>query len=158
MPVIVSVLRVIRRIDQMDAPLPSRPLSILVAAIVAVVFGMLTLFSGGSVLFVDGPARIAAGNYVPFIVWFNFFAGLAYVLAGIGLYLWQGWAVKLSKFIFIATLLAFIGLGVHILLDGMFEIRTVGAMTLRSTVWLVIALISRVAWKNLNEQKKVEPQ
>jgi len=125
----------------------SRPLPVLIAAMVAIVFGALTVFSGGSVLFVDGAARAAAGNYVAFIVWFNFCAGLAYLLAGIGLYLWRGWAVKLSMFIFVATLLAFVGLGLHILFDGLYEMRTVGAMTLRTIVWLVIALVARAAWK-----------
>ena len=125
----------------------SRPLPVLIAAMAAIVFGSLTVFSGGSVLFVDGAARAAAGNYVAFIVWFNFCAGLAYLLAGIGLYLWRGWAVKLSMFIFVATLLAFVGLGLHILFDGLYEMRTVGAMTLRTIVWLVIALVARAAWK-----------
>ncbi len=139
----------------MDASKSTRPLPVLIAAVVAVVFGTVTLFSGGSVLFIDGTARAAAGNYVPVIVWFNFFAGLAYFIAGIGLYLWRGWAVKLSMFIFIATLLAFAGLAIHILFDGMYEMRTVGAMTLRSSVWLIIALVSRAAWKYNIEKANV---
>lgn len=43
----------------------------------AIGFGLLTLKSGGSVIFIDGPARLAAGNYLPFVVWFNFLAGFA---------------------------------------------------------------------------------
>jgi hypothetical protein len=37
-------------------------------SLVAGVFGLLTLQSGGSVLFIDGEARQAAGHYVPFVV------------------------------------------------------------------------------------------
>ena len=56
-----------------------------VSAIVAVVFGLLTMKSGGSVLFIDGEARRAAGHYVDFVVWFNFVAGFLYGVTGIWL-------------------------------------------------------------------------
>ncbi len=130
----------------------NRPKSVLIAAVFACVFGALTVFSGGSVLFDIGPARAAAGNYIPFIAWFNFLAGWFYILAGIGLYLWQGWAVKLSMFIFMATLAAFAVLSIHIAFDGLYEMRTIGAMALRSTVWLIIAFMSRAAWNKVAGQ------
>ena len=44
------------------------------ASIVAIVFGLMTIISGGSVLFIES-ARRAAGDYVPFVLWFNFLAG-----------------------------------------------------------------------------------
>ena len=50
-----------------------------------------------------GPAeRAAAGNIVPFVLWFNFIAGFAYVIAGCGLFLWKHWAAVLSAAIAIA--------------------------------------------------------
>ena len=55
-----------------------RTIGIWVFSILAFVFGLLTLKSGGSVLFIDGDARQAAGHYVPFVLWFNFFAGFNY--------------------------------------------------------------------------------
>ena len=118
----------------------------LAASAVAVVFGALTLKSGGSVLFFDGPARVAAGNYTPFVLWFNFLAGFAYIVAGVGLFLWRGWAVTLSMLIVAATALVFAAFGLHILTGGDFEPRTIAAMILRSAVWLAIALLSRRAW------------
>jgi len=124
----------------------------IVVAIVAVSFGLLTLKSGGAVLFVDGPARAAAGNYVPFVLWFNFLAGFAYILAGVGLFLWRNWAIKLSMLIALATVLVFAAFGLHILFGGAYESRTVGAMSLRTAVWLVIAWISGKEWK----RKRVE--
>jgi len=116
-------------------------------AIVAVSFGLLTIYSGGAVLYVDGPARVAAGNYAPFVVWFNFLAGFAYITAGTGLFLWRRWAVNLSLLIALATLLVFAAFGINILFDGDYEPRTVGAMVLRSVVWLYISWFSRRAWK-----------
>ena len=125
--------------------LTTRPRRIVIAAIIAVLFGALTLFSGGSVLFVNGPARLAAGDYVPFVLWFNFFAGFAYILAGIGLFKRRQWAVRLAMGIAVATLLVFAGFGLHILNGGGYETRTIGAMALRSLVWLVIAFTARAA-------------
>lgn len=55
-------------------------------ALIAVVFGAMTIFSGGRALFGDEQARAAVGNAIPFVLWFNFFAGFAYILTGIGLW------------------------------------------------------------------------
>ena len=135
-----------RAIEMMRKSIQPRPKIILAASIVAVLFGALTIVSGGSVIFLSGSAQ-AAGNYVPFVVWFNFFAGFAYVTAGIGLYQWRGWAVHLSMVIAVATLLVFAGLGFHIMQDGAFEMRTVFAMIFRSTVWIIIFMLASRAWK-----------
>lgn len=116
-----------------------RPWWAIVAAIVAVLFGLLTVAVGGNTLFGDPAARAAAGNIVPFVLWFNFLAGFAYVAAGVGLYLWRRWAALWSVLIAVATIAVFVAFGFHILLGGAFETRTVGAMALRSLVWVVIA-------------------
>lgn len=124
----------------------SRPRVITALAIFAVLFGALTLVSGGSTLFVDGAARAAAGNSVGFVLWFNFLAGFAYILAGVGLFQWRCWSIKLSKVIAGATLLVFVAFGIHILFGGAFEQRTVAAMILRSGVWLGIAIVAHLFW------------
>lgn len=110
-------------------------------AVIALVFGLLTLKSGGGVLFLEGP-RLAAGDYVPFVVWFNFLAGFAYIAAAIGLWRWERWAARLAAAVAILTLLAFAAFGLHVLAGGAFETRTVGAMTLRLVVWTAIAVAS----------------
>jgi hypothetical protein len=125
----------------------TKPRGAILAAVVALIFGGMTLFSGGSVLFIDGPARVAAGHYVPFVLWFNFVAGFAYISAGVGLFLWRDWAVSLAMLIAVATVRVFAGLGLHIWLGGDYEQRPLAAMTLRSTVWLVIAFTTRAVWK-----------
>ena len=110
-------------------------------ALVAVLFGVLTIKSGGQVLFGSESFQVAAGNFVPFVLWFNFMAGFAYLIAGIGIALHKQWAVWLSLLIAISTLLVFAAFGLHIFVDGAYEIRTVVAMTLRSTVWTVISVL-----------------
>ena len=120
----------------------NRTIGVWIVAIIAVAFGLLTLKSGGSVLFIDGIGRQEAGNYVPFVLWFNFFMGFVYIIAGVGLWLQKHWAVWLSLFIAGATLAVFTIFGVHILQGGLFEQRTVGAMVMRSVVWSAISLFS----------------
>ena len=55
-------------------------------SVIAIAFGLLTIRSGGNVLFGGAVAQEAAGNYVPFVLWFNFLAGFAYVMGGVGIW------------------------------------------------------------------------
>ena len=121
----------------------TRPRWAIAAALFAGAFGALTLKSGGEVLFGDGAGRQAAGNFVPFVVWFNFLAGFAYIAGAVGLALWRSWVTPLAFAIAILTIAVFIAFGVHILMGGAYEMRTVGAMSLRSLVWLGIAFSVR---------------
>ncbi len=114
-------------------------------ALFAVLFGLLTINSGGAVLFNEA-ARQAAGNYVDFVVWFNFLAGFAYVIAGIGLWRWQRWAVWLSLAIAAATLLVFIAFGLYVLSGNSYELRTVIAMAGRTLLW---GLIGAAAYRQI---------
>jgi len=125
---------------------PDRSISIWAITIIAIAFGLLTIKAGGSVLFIDGTAREEAGNYVPFVLWFNFLAGFAYLIAGAGLFLKKRWGAWSALSIAVATIIVFALLGLHILNDGLYEFRTVMAMSLRTTVWV---LISVVAYRNI---------
>ncbi len=116
-----------------------RPLWLWPIIFIAFSFGALTIKSGGAVIFIDGPARVAAGNYLNFVVWFNFIAGFFYILAGLGFLLQKDWTAKLSIIIAVTTLLVFAAFGIHIFMDGAYEIRTVIAMTLRSVIWTSFA-------------------
>jgi hypothetical protein len=113
-----------------------------ILAAVAVVFGMLTIKSGGQVLFGGVSYQEAAGNYVVFVVWFNFLAGFLYIAAGAGMWMRLRWAVWLSLLIAIATIIVFAIFGLHILEGGEYETRTVAAMSLRSLVWISISIFS----------------
>jgi len=122
--------------------MPRTSLTLRIAGGVAIAFGVLTVFSGGRTLL--GSADM--GAVVPFVLWFNTLAGLAYVIAGVGLWLGLRWALPLSLAILAATLLVFAGFGLHVARGGAYEMRTVLAMALRSAVWGAIALAAWRAW------------
>lgn len=124
----------------------TRPDTLLrVAATVGVLFGLLTIASGARTLF-GAEAQREAGAYVPFVLWFNFGAGFAYVLAGVGLWLRRPGSVQLAAAIVLATLVVFAAFGIHVLAGGAYEPRTTAAMTLRTVVWAAIAW---AGWRRL---------
>lgn len=129
-------------VEVVDSRRGGRRTLVVVAAAIAIVFGLLTISSGGQALFGGAVARAAVGNAVDFVLWFNFGAGFAYVLAGIGLLTRYRWAVALSIVIAAATVVVFAAFGVHVVGGGAYEMRTVGAMALRSAVWIGIAVIA----------------
>jgi len=116
-------------------------LALRLAAIVAVLFGVASALSGGNVLFGNGAA--AAGHYVPFVVWFNFVAGFAYVAAGIGLWGHRPWGAALAAAIALFTAIAFAAFAIHVATGGAYEVRTVVAMTVRIVLWTAIAAAAK---------------
>ncbi|HIP24145.1 MAG TPA: hypothetical protein EYG79_11215 [Rhodobacteraceae bacterium] len=126
---------------------------ITVLAIIAMAFGALTLFSGGRNLF-DAGVISEAGNTISFVLWFNFLAGFAYIAAGALLWMWKLCGVRLSAVIAGATLLVFLAMGIYVIqFDGLYNGKTVGAMVLRSSVWLLIAVLSRGYWEKFGAKK-----
>ena len=119
-----------------------RTVGIWIATALAIVFGLLTIKSGGQVLFGGSIYQKAAGNYLLFVVCFNFLAGFIYLVAGVGIWMRLRWAVWLSLLIAIATIIVFSILGMHILNGGGYETRTVAAMSLRSIVWISLFVFS----------------
>lgn len=114
-----------------------------VAGGAAVVFGVLTLVSGGRALF----GGVDMGAVVPFVLWFNFLAGFAYVAGG--LLLWRGrrLALPAALAILIATAAVFAAFGWHAASGGAYETRTLGAMILRTAFWAAMAWAAQAVSK-----------
>lgn len=113
-----------------------------VAAGAAVIFGLLTIVSGGRVLF-GGPAAAAAARYpVRFVLRFNLLSGFVYVLAGIGIAVGRRWAAMLSMGLAATIAAVFALFGLYVFQGAAFEMRTVGAMSLRLVVWVAIAAVA----------------
>ena len=116
-------------------------------AVVAIVFGLLTIFSGGRALFGDAQARAAVGNAVGFVLWFNFLAGFVYVLVGMAIWHAHRWIVWAASLLAIATALVAGLFGLHVLNGGAYEMRTVGALAIRFAFWTAVAVIARCKLK-----------
>lgn len=112
-------------------------------ALAAAVFGVMTIASGGRALFGGEAARAAVGAFVPFVLWFNFLAGFAYVAAAAAILFEHRLAGPLAAVLAAATLTVFLLFGIAVALGIPYEARTVGAMTLRSGFWLAAALLIR---------------
>lgn len=118
-----------------------RPTWLTAIAIIAVLFGIVTIKEGGTVLFTE-EGRLAAGSYVPFVLWFNFIAGFTYIVAGVALFRLKSCVRRLATVIAASTTIVFIIFGFHIFNGGAYELRTVMAMTIRSTLWIFIAIVA----------------
>ena len=119
-----------------------------IAGVAAIAFGLLTLISGGSALF----GLVDMGAVVPFVLWFNFLAGFAYVIGGRLLMIGHRLALPVALIILIATAAVFAAFGWRVLAGDAFEMRTVGAMTLRTLFWAVMVW---VAVKALGRTRRV---
>ena len=115
-------------------------------ASVAIVFGALTVFSGGRVLFSSAGTQAGAGKAVPFVLWFNFLAGFAYVVAGVGFWCRQRWASVVAMTLVALTAAVAVAFAVHVQNGGAYELRTVGAMALRLLFWSVVAISACVSF------------
>lgn len=103
-------------------------------------FGLMTTISGGMVLFGPGAVRDAAGQVVPFVLWFNTAAGVAYLLTAIAIWRGHPRAATFAWLIAIATALVGAGFVVVALGGASVEPRTAGALVLRTGVWAGIAI------------------
>jgi hypothetical protein len=124
-----------------SSPRPSRLVPVLGG--VAIVFGLLTLRAGSNMLFGDGASH--AGPVVPFVLWFNFLAGFAYVIAGVGLVLRKRWSEVVAVGLALSTVLVALAFGVHALTGGAYATRTVGALAIRIAFWAFVAHRAHVA-------------
>lgn len=120
-------------------------------------FGLLTIFMGGSVIFDLFGIRAIEGNYVLFVVWANFICGFLYVISAYGLLKNIRWAAPLLGLAFIILLAAFAGLLIHIYNGGIYEKKTVGAMTFRTIITLLLYFGARYALKKEKPVKSKIP-
>lgn len=118
--------------------MPTRPRSLTVVAIIAIALGLLTIVSGARALF----GGVDMGAVVPFVLWFNFLAGFAYLAAGLGLWYQTDWATGLAIAIALATAAVFAAFLWNVSKGVAFEARTMGAMGLRLVVWVIISIVA----------------
>ncbi len=114
-----------------------RTLKIILCVFLAL-FGALTVFMGSSVLFDWFGIREIEGNYVEFVVKANLFCGIIYLFASYDI--WHNrmagtYALLAAFFILLITFVFFIN---HINKGGLYEQKTVKAMSFRTAITLIV--------------------
>lgn len=120
-----------------------------IISMVAIGFGLMTVRAGFTHIFVP-ETRAAAGDIVLFVLWINFILGFAYIVAGVGIFQEKAWAKNLTLAIAGITLLTYTAFGVNIALGGIWKIKTVKMMAVRSLVWVGIAYHTVSVTKTIN--------
>jgi hypothetical protein len=102
------------------------------SAFVLTAFGLLTLFMSTSVIFDLFGIREKEGNYVLFVVWANFICGILYLIGAFGFMKDKKWLPNVMIAASVLLIVTFGGLFLHIQNGGIYEVKTVGAMTFRT--------------------------
>lgn len=105
-------------------------------------FGILTLFMSTAVIFGLFDIREKEGNYVLFVVIANFICAFLYIAAAIGFFTRKRWTVILMNLAVVVLVVTFIALGFHMYSGGMYERKTVAAMTFRTLFTIGFAIIA----------------
>jgi hypothetical protein len=121
-----------------------------VAAILAIVLGLVSIREGGSVLL-----NVATPSYpiLPWLVWYNVAMGFVSVVAGVGMWKQQEWGISLSVNILTFHSIVFISLvGLHQFGQTVAMI-SIFAMMFRTFSWIVIAFLLK--WKREEKASSV---
>jgi hypothetical protein len=110
--------------------------------IVASGFGLLTMLAGGSVLFGPESLRQAAGDVVPFVLWFNTISGAVYVLAGFGIATDQRWGAVLARLLVVAIAIVLALFLWRVASGDAWETRTLAALLFRAVFWIVVSWLT----------------
>jgi hypothetical protein len=112
----------------------------LLAAAIAGLFGVATLFAGGSVLLGSDPGYVV---FRPLLI-YNTIMGVAYLAAGISI--WRSLMVGryAAGAIVLLNILVLLAITLDYRSGGAVALDSLGAMTFRSVVWLVLFLV--VSW------------
>lgn len=108
-------------------------------ALLFFIFGSMTVVSGGRALFTESGIA-TRGNIVPLVLWFNFIAGFFYLLAGFSTLKLKACIRKLSIALATFNVCVFLYLLNHIFQGGLYENRTLIAMSFRTAFWIGFAI------------------
>jgi hypothetical protein len=113
-----------------------------VAAILAVMFGLLAIRQGGGILL---GVTTAGDDVLTWLLWYKVVLGLVSVIAGIGMWMEREWSITLAVNILVFHGIVFLGL------IGMYEFGQAVAMTslfgMMFTTFGWIVIYSLLKWK-----------
>lgn len=118
-----------------NRPRPTR----VITGLVAIVFGLVTIFSGGRVLLGVDPGYVV---FPPLLV-YNTVMGIAYVVAGVLIWRAITLGTRAAGLIFGLNLAVLLGIVLVYRSGGEVAVDSLRAMTFRTVVWLVLFLVAR---------------
>ncbi len=113
-----------------------------ITALIIGVFGFLTLYLSGSVIFDLFGVREKQGNYVLFVIWINFICSFIYIAAAYGFIKSKTWTTKIlatSLLLLITTFIAFL---IYVNSGGIHKQDTFGALAFRTTITLFATIVA----------------
>lgn len=119
--------------------------------VILAIFGLLTLFLSGSIIFDCFGMRAKQGNYVLIVVWANFICSILYLFAVYGFIQFRKWAFKVLVASLNILMIAMLGLFVHMIFGGLYETKTIGAILFRIMVTIAFAVFS---YLKINKEAK----
>ena len=108
------------------------------SALIAAVFGLVTVAAGGRILFGFGEAGF---QVVPAVLLFNVVMGVAYIAASFIIVRSLKWGMLASAVIVLANLIVLLALLAMRAGGGAVATQTLSAMTLRTSVWAMIYVL-----------------
>jgi len=120
------------------------------SAIFLTLFGLITVFMSGSVIFDLFGIREKEGNYVLFIVVSNFICGFLYLASAYGLFIRKKWATHLLMTSLAILSLSFAGFMWYINMGGIYEQQTIKAMLFRIVLTF---LFTGISWHYISKEK-----
>ncbi|MBW7890336.1 MAG: hypothetical protein H3C48_04775 [Chitinophagaceae bacterium] len=114
-----------------------------IGAIVSALFGLLTIFAGGSVILDLFDMREKQGAYVLFVVWVNFLSGFFYVVASYGFLKMRTWTSPLLLSTMYLLVLTSIALLIWVWTGSPYENKTLNIMSFRIVLTALLWLMAR---------------
>lgn len=109
---------------------------------ILLLFGLVTLFLSNFIFFGLFGLREVMGNYVLFVVIANFFCSILYLFASYGMFKNKRWTTQILIYTLLILVLTFIALMIYIVSGGLYEMKTIVAMTFRTLLTTAFLLIS----------------
>ncbi|HTO17263.1 MAG TPA: hypothetical protein VLZ83_15975 [Edaphocola sp.] len=107
------------------------------------IIGAVSLFMSSSIIFDTFGIREKEGNYVLLVVYSNLLCGILYLIAAFKIWQQKTTSIYLLTLALIILIIAFIGLIIHINAGGLYETKTIKAMTFRILFTLIMLFLAR---------------
>jgi len=114
-----------------------------IPATILTAFGLLTLFLTTSIILDLFGMREKNVGYTPFVIWVNFFCGLAYITAAYGFLNSKKWTAYLLGLAIIALIITFFAFTNFIANGGVHKADTYGALIFRLSLTTIFALVAK---------------